>query len=96
MLKLTILFLVIIWAGSGLLGSKKRLIRDVNHLLQYLVWAVLLFLGISMLGQTGLAREPLWVKGVALVLWAGVSFLVVLAGRKWLGRAGRGNGGGRR
>jgi predicted tellurium resistance membrane protein TerC len=86
-LKLTIIFLVLVWAGSGLLGSKKRLIRDVDHLIQYLVWAVLLFLGFSMIGQTGLADRPVWVKGGALAVWAAVSFLGVLGGRRWMVRA---------
>jgi len=86
LLKLTILLLVLIWAGSAFLGSRKRLIRDVNQLLQYLIWAVLLFLGISALRQSGLGREPFWIKAPALIVWGVGTFVIVRAARLWMDR----------
>ena len=49
MFKIVVLFFIIVWVLSIFLGKRRRVIRDVNHLLQLIFFAVLVFTSTSML-----------------------------------------------
>lgn len=82
MLKFTVLVLVAVWLLSAIFGSRKRLIRDVNHLLQLIVWAALVFAGIHGVQSVPALVENTFLYGIVMVAtflcaW-GISHLIVM------------------
>ena len=89
MFKFVVITLVVIWLAGFLLGGKRRLVRDANHLLRLILWMCLSFIGSTALSQSQGLKE-----------YAVLYFLAVLAvfaaswpASRWLaehlGRRGR-------
>jgi uncharacterized membrane protein YbjE (DUF340 family) len=70
MLKLAILSIVAFWLFGALFGRRgRRLIRDVNHLLQCIVWVLLVFVGFTAMGQSAWLNAHLFVRLVLAAAW---------------------------
>lgn len=74
MIKIFILFFVAVWATSFLFGSRRKLIKDTNHLLVLIIWVVLLFFGLSYFSKIErLESNILIYVGISLV-WGVVTY----------------------
>lgn len=70
MVKFIILLLVLIWVSGFFLGKRRRVVRDVNHLLQIIVWVCLVFIGYTYLPQLPFLTGDSWIQLGVLLLWA--------------------------
>jgi len=80
MLKFLILGCVAVWLLGVLRGGRGRLIRDTSHLLQFVIWFVLVFLGGTMLPRVQALEGHTLFLGLAVLAWFGVSYLAA----RWL------------
>lgn len=101
MLKFLIIFFVILWLLSFLMGNKRRLIRDTNHLLQLILWVALAFTistsisGVQIIQQNSfvkfVATACIFAASYALSLWV-ASFWKKQSSAGKHGGVGKGNG----
>lgn len=82
MLKILILAAVAVWFLGLFLGKRRRVIRDTTHLLSFILWVVLLFLGGTMLPRMALLDGSPLLLGAAVAVWYFVSFFAA----RWLSR----------
>ncbi|UZP66943.1 hypothetical protein N1030_15235 [Desulfovibrio mangrovi] len=80
MFKFTVILFVVVWLGSLIFSRKRRVIRDVNHLIQ-LILAAAIFFGASTAIRSSFLHENMLFYVPALVLtfaaaW-GVSLLIM-------------------
>ena len=74
MIKIFILFFVAVWAVSFLFGSRRRLIRDTNHLLVLIIWVVLLFFGLSYFSKIERLESNVLIYIVASIVWGVLTY----------------------
>jgi thiol:disulfide interchange protein len=89
MVKFLVILFVAVWILGLLLGRRRRLIRDVNHLLELIFTVVFVFMGSTLLKKEEWVRENVVLYVLALALVFGASYLVArlivrvfIAGRK--------------
>ena len=87
MFKLVVVTLVVLWLAGFVLGGKRRLIRDANHLLRLILWAALSFIGSTALTQAQelKAHSILYALAVIVVFaacWPASGWLARHLGRK--------------
>jgi Na+/H+ antiporter NhaC len=72
MVKFLIILFVVVWVLGFLLGKRRRLIRDVNHLLELIFMVVFVFGGFTLLKKEEWIRDsaPLYVLGLIVVFAA--------------------------
>lgn len=87
MLKILILACVAVWLLGFLRGKRKRLIRDSTHLLQFVLWFVMVFVGATMLPRAPYVEDSALLLGASVAVWFGASYYAA----RWLAaRMGRG------
>lgn len=76
MLKFAILFLAAVWGLGLIFGRRGRFIRDTNHLLQLIVWSVLVFMGLAVLPKVQELPDFLLLRVVLVAVWMAVCWPV--------------------
>lgn len=87
MFKFVVITLVVIWLAGFLLGGKRRLVRDANHLLRLILWACLSFIGSTALTQAQGLKEHAILYALAVIVvfaacWPASGWLAARLGRK--------------
>src|SRR5690554_5422721 len=78
MFKVVVILFVAVWALSFFLSSRRKVIRDTNHLLQLILWAALVFTGNTLLsGQQFVKDHFLLQVALTLALFAGSYFVSI-------------------
>jgi uncharacterized membrane protein YbjE (DUF340 family) len=77
MFKFTIILFVVVWLGSLIFSRRRRVIRDVNHLIQLII-AAALFFGFSTAVQGSFLHESMLTYVPALLVTAAVSWGISL------------------
>lgn len=87
MFKFVVITLVVIWLAGFLLGGKRRLVRDANHLLRLILWACLSFIGSTALSQAQTLKQHSILYFLAVVIvfagcWPASGWLAAHLSRK--------------
>ncbi|WP_027183580.1 hypothetical protein [Desulfovibrio inopinatus] len=76
MLKFIIILFVAVWLLGLLFGNQKRLIKDLNHLLQLVLWVAFLLLGVSQFDRFDVVKENVILEIFLTLLWIYVSYKI--------------------
>ncbi len=76
MVKFIIILFVAVWLLGLIFGNQKRLIKDLNHLLQLVLWVLFLLLGVSQLDTFTVVQENSVLKIFLTILWIYVSYKI--------------------
>ncbi|MFV0422040.1 hypothetical protein [Oleidesulfovibrio sp.] len=74
MFKLLVILFVVVWLLSFFLSSRRKVIRDTNHLLQLIVWAALVFMGNMLVSGHPVVKEHFLLQVVLMLVVFGVSY----------------------
>ena len=78
MFKVVVILFVAVWVLSFFLSSRRKVIRDTNHLLQLILWAALVFTGNTLLsGQQFVKDRFLLQVALTLALFTGSYFVSI-------------------
>lgn len=76
MVKFLIILFVVVWVLGFFLGKRRRLIRDVNHLLELIFTVVFAFMGSTLLKKEDWIYERAALYALGLVIVFALSYLV--------------------
>jgi len=80
MFKFAVILFVLVWLGSLVFSRRRRVIKDVNHLLQLIIAAALFFMGSTVLRGTAVYENMfLYVPALAALMagaW-GTAYLIM-------------------
>jgi len=76
MIKFLIILFVVVWVLGFFLGKRRRLIRDVNHLLELIFTVVLAFMGSTLLKKEQWIYENAVLYALGLAVVFGLSYLI--------------------
>lgn len=74
MFKLVVILFVVVWLLSFFLSSRRKVIRDTNHLLQLIVWAALVFMGNMLVSGHPVVKEHFLLQVALTLIVFGVSY----------------------